>query len=250
MFRAKRRVRARMLCVKWRRATAVRNSGGAPPPPRPPPDAHPARRPPPPPTADGNPAGGSARRVVATVAGARRGARGGRACRPWSDAGGGGPRPGGAATHLACLSPPLRAAARGLRAAPARRLVNRRGRRNVGIEQRQREAAPLPGDSPAARGAQRHTMNRCLTERTLMLLQAGEGGAEERAHLRACPRCTARHRALEDDLGVIADALRAGPPPGAAHPRLSWRGVGRLPPTALPARVGRGDARPASDPVL
>jgi len=71
-------------------------------------------------------------------------------------------------------------------------------------------------------------MNRCLTERTLMLLQAGEGGAEERAHLRACPRCTARHRALEDDLGVIADALRAGPPPGAAHPRLRWRAVGAL----------------------
>jgi hypothetical protein len=61
-----------------------------------------------------------------------------------------------------------------------------------------------------------------------MLLQAGEGSAEERAHLRACPRCAARHRALEDDLGVIADALRAGPPRGAAHPRLRWRAVGAL----------------------
>ena len=71
-------------------------------------------------------------------------------------------------------------------------------------------------------------MSRCLTERTLMLLQAGEGGAEERAHLRACPRCAARHRALEDDLGVIADALRAGAPRGAAHPRLRWRTVGAL----------------------
>src|SRR6059036_4322832 len=71
-------------------------------------------------------------------------------------------------------------------------------------------------------------MNRCLTERTLMLLQAGEGGAEERAHLRACPRCAARHRALEDELGVIADALRAGPAPGAARPRLRWRAVGAL----------------------
>ena len=71
-------------------------------------------------------------------------------------------------------------------------------------------------------------MTRCLTERTLMLLQAGEGSAEERAHLRACPRCAARHRALADDLSVIADALRAGPPPGRAHPRLRWRAVGAL----------------------
>src|SRR5205823_1373834 len=150
--------------------------------------------------------GPEARRVVAAVAGARQGAGGGRACRPWSDAGGGSDRPRGPAAHLACLSPPLRAAAGGLRAAPARGLVNRGGGRNVGTEQRQREAAPLPGDSPAARGAQRHTMTRCLTERTLMLLQAGEGSAEEGAHLRACPRCAARHRALADDLGVIADA--------------------------------------------
>ena len=71
-------------------------------------------------------------------------------------------------------------------------------------------------------------MSRCLTEQMLMLLQAGDGSAEERAHLRACPRCAARHRALEDDLGVIADALRAGPPPGAVHPRLRWRAVGAL----------------------
>ena len=72
-------------------------------------------------------------------------------------------------------------------------------------------------------------MSRCLTERTLTLLQAGEDGAEERVHLRACPRCAARYRALRDDLGVIAKALRAGPPPRAAHPaRLRWRAVGAL----------------------
>src|SRR2546428_8311751 len=71
-------------------------------------------------------------------------------------------------------------------------------------------------------------MSRCLTEQMLMLLQAGEGSAEERAHLRACPRCAARHGALEDALGVIADALRAGPRPGRVHPRLRWRAVGGL----------------------
>jgi hypothetical protein len=72
-------------------------------------------------------------------------------------------------------------------------------------------------------------MTRCLTERTLVLLEAGEGAAEERAHLRACPRCAARYRALGDDLELIADALHAGPPPAAAAPpRLRWRAVGAL----------------------
>jgi len=71
-------------------------------------------------------------------------------------------------------------------------------------------------------------MSRCLTDRTLMLLQAGEGGAGARAHLRACPPCATRYRALEDDLGVVAGALRAGPPPGAERPRLRWRAVGAL----------------------
>ena len=77
-------------------------------------------------------------------------------------------------------------------------------------------------------------MSRCLTERTLILLQAGEGSAEARAHLRVCPRCAARFRALEGDLGLIADALRAGPPPGTTHPaRLRWRAVGALAATVV-----------------
>ena len=71
-------------------------------------------------------------------------------------------------------------------------------------------------------------MSRCLTDQTLILLQAGEGGAEEHAHLRACPRCAARRSALAEDLDAIAEALRAGPPPLAAHPRLRWRAVGAL----------------------
>ena len=91
-------------------------------------------------------------------------------------------------------------------------------------------------------------MSRCLTERTLMALQAGEGGAEERAHLRTCPRCAARHRALGDDLGVIADALRAGPPPGAAHPRLRWRAVAALAATVVLALGGAWMWRAAQVP--
>ena len=92
-------------------------------------------------------------------------------------------------------------------------------------------------------------MSRCLTEQMLMLLQAGEGSAEERAHLRACPRCAACYRALEDDLGVIADALRAGPPPGATHPaRLRLRAVGALAATVALAVGGAWMWRTAQVP--
>ena len=92
-------------------------------------------------------------------------------------------------------------------------------------------------------------MTPCLTERTLMLLEAGEGSAEERAHLRTCPRCAARHRALADDLGVIADALRAGPPPGATHPaRLRLRAVGALAATVALAVGGAWMWRTAQVP--
>src|SRR5439155_652012 len=136
------------------------------------------------------------------------------------------------------LPRPARTGAVALPPAARRPPRGRRGGRNVGTERWQREAAPLPGDSPAARGPQRHTMSRCLTDRTLMLLQAGEGGAGERAHLRACPPCATRYRALEDDLGVVADALRADPPPGAARPRLRWRAVGALAATVVLAVGG------------
>ena len=91
-------------------------------------------------------------------------------------------------------------------------------------------------------------MTPCLTERTLMLLQAGEGGAGERAHLRACPPCATRYRALEDDLGVVADALRADPPPGAARPRLRWRAVGALAATVALAVGGTWMWRAAQVP--
>ncbi len=88
-------------------------------------------------------------------------------------------------------------------------------------------------------------MSPCLTERTLMLLRAGEGGAEEHAHLRACPECGLRYRELADDLAVIATALRGNPPPAAAHVAPArWRAVGAVAATVLLAvaagRLWRG----------
>ncbi len=52
-------------------------------------------------------------------------------------------------------------------------------------------------------------MSGCLTERTLMLLRADEGGAEGRAHLRACRACAARYRELEEQLADPSSALPA-----------------------------------------
>lgn len=63
-------------------------------------------------------------------------------------------------------------------------------------------------------------MNRCLTDRTLLLSSYGEGSEEDRAHLRACLDCAHRYQRLSRDLELIGRALREGPPVAA---------VGRLP---------------------
>jgi len=88
-------------------------------------------------------------------------------------------------------------------------------------------------------------MNGCLTERTLTFLRADEGGAEERAHLRACRACAARYRELERDLDAIANVLRAGPPGDQARAHgLRWRAVGAIAAalvmTVATARLWRG----------
>ena len=68
-------------------------------------------------------------------------------------------------------------------------------------------------------------MNRCLGDRTLLLIHHGEGGAPERTHLGSCLGCAARYQRLVGDLRVIAGALRGAPPAAAlSRPRtVSWR---------------------------
>ena len=78
------------------------------------------------------------------------------------------------------------------------------------------------------------TMTRCLRERRLLLIQAGEGTPAEHAHLRLCADCVERYDALFDDLELIGQVLKAPPPrlpaPAGAFssrvPRLALAGVG------------------------
>ena len=55
-------------------------------------------------------------------------------------------------------------------------------------------------------------MNRCLRDKTLLLLHDGEGTRAERGHLQECEACAARYRQLELDLGAIGQVLRQEPP--------------------------------------
>ena len=59
-------------------------------------------------------------------------------------------------------------------------------------------------------------MNRCLTERRLVHLQAGLGDPGEQAHVDGCPACAGRLDALTRDLDVLTGVLARGPMP---HPR-------------------------------
>ncbi len=56
-------------------------------------------------------------------------------------------------------------------------------------------------------------MSRCLSERTLLRLVAGGGREAQRAHLAACGRCDARHRAIVSDLDRVTDVLLHTEPP-------------------------------------
>ena len=50
-------------------------------------------------------------------------------------------------------------------------------------------------------------MKRCLSEKTLMRLQVGDGSAEQRAHLSACGGCGDRYRRLGRELGTVRHVL-------------------------------------------
>ena len=68
-------------------------------------------------------------------------------------------------------------------------------------------------------------MNRCLRDKTLEALFAGEERPEWREHLRGCRSCGVRYRALERDMRIAVDALVAGPPVGLTRPArvATWR---------------------------
>lgn len=69
-------------------------------------------------------------------------------------------------------------------------------------------------------------MSRCLGEKTLVLLHAGESMPAAREHLETCARCAARYQKLVHDLELIDRALRGIPPTvsieRAAAPRWQW----------------------------
>jgi hypothetical protein len=84
-------------------------------------------------------------------------------------------------------------------------------------------------------------MNRCLSERALVLLSVGEGTVAEREHCDGCPACAARLRRLTADLGGIGEVLRGAPPALARRqPRRSpsWSLVPALAIATLVAVVG------------
>jgi len=70
-------------------------------------------------------------------------------------------------------------------------------------------------------------MERCLSEKALVLLHSDEGSESDRAHLESCLSCARRYRELSNELGTIVAALKQPPPPliprhRFAYPRLGW----------------------------
>ncbi len=50
-------------------------------------------------------------------------------------------------------------------------------------------------------------MKRCLSDKALMRLQAGDGSAEQRAHLSACGACGDRYRRVDRELETVRHVL-------------------------------------------
>src|SRR5207249_196861 len=79
---------------------------------------------------------------------------------------------------------------------------------DAGPECREREAPSLPGDTSPSRGGRwRFGMKRCLSDKALMRLQAGDGSAEQRAHLSACGACGDRYRRGDRELETVRHVL-------------------------------------------
>src|SRR5262249_1772511 len=70
-------------------------------------------------------------------------------------------------------------------------------------------------------------MSRCLRNRTLLALVAGEGTTHHRTHLTSCQACDTRYQRLVRNLNVIEQVLLTTIPPEAVpdnHPRavMGW----------------------------
>jgi hypothetical protein len=63
-------------------------------------------------------------------------------------------------------------------------------------------------------------MNRCLKDKTLLVLHDGGGTREQRTHLTECEACAGRYRDFSRDLDAISQILRAEPPPTTASDRF------------------------------
>ena len=66
-------------------------------------------------------------------------------------------------------------------------------------------------------------MKRCLSDKVLMRLQAGDGSAEQRAHLSVCGACGDRYRSLDRELETVRHVLLYTDEPRASVARRpSW----------------------------
>ena len=72
-------------------------------------------------------------------------------------------------------------------------------------------------------------MNRCLKDKTLLLLHDGERTTAQRTHLTECATCAARYQKLRRDLQTISEILRDEPLQDAVSHPLSSPGVRWLP---------------------
>ena len=72
-------------------------------------------------------------------------------------------------------------------------------------------------------------MSRCLSDRTLLLIDDGEGSSVQRSHVQECVACAARYRQLGRDLEAISRVLREEPPPQTASHRSRRFAVRWLP---------------------
>ncbi len=68
-------------------------------------------------------------------------------------------------------------------------------------------------------------MERCLSDKTLLLFNGEEGSESDRAHLEICLSCARRYRRLANELGEIVAALKQPAPPLIAPRRFSYSGL-------------------------